>query len=107
VGQNLVVTIEIENAGQQVERNVYTRVKQVSELTVDPTKILPQGEGSVTGTDIQFGPIAEIAPGQRKQYLITLTPNRTGRVQINGELASGDIRKSVMSDPIEIFGASP
>jgi hypothetical protein len=108
VGQKMLVTVEIENAGQQVERDVRARVQLVPELTPDATQILPQGEGSVTGTDVRFGPVAELGSGQRRQYLITFTPNRTGRVQLTAEVATGStIRKSATSDPIEILGASP
>lgn len=107
VGQNMIVTVEVENAGQQVERDVMARVRLIPELTPDASKILPQGEGSVTPTDVRLGPIAEIAPGQRKQYLITYTPNRTGRVQLIADVATGNTnRKTVTSDPIDILGAS-
>jgi uncharacterized repeat protein (TIGR01451 family) len=108
VGQKLTMTVEVENAGQQVERAVAMRVLRLPELEPDATQIQSQGEGSVTEQDVRFTPIVELAPGQRKQYLITFTPNRTGRVQVTAEVATGTtIRKSVSSDPIEILGASP
>jgi hypothetical protein len=108
VGQRMLVTVEVDNAGQQVERAVAVRVKQSAELTPDAAQIQAQGEGQVTIDDVRFTPLAELAPGQRKQYLIPYTPNRTGSVQLTAEVATGTtIRKSANSDTIEILGASP
>src|SRR4029450_6604410 len=70
VNQKQIINIEIENAGQQVERQVAMRVLLPQELTLDPQQIQPANEARVLGQEVQFATIAELAPGQKRQYVI-------------------------------------
>lgn len=96
-GDMQLVTVTVANAGQQTERQVATRVLLPTELPPDPTQIQPQGEAKVIGNEVQFAPIAELPPGQQKQYLIPVKPGRTGRVQIHAQISLG----GVLSTPID------
>ncbi len=109
VGQKQVINVTVANAGQQVERQVATRILLPQELTVDPTSIQPQSEATVLGQEIRFAPISELQPGQQKQYVVPVTPNRTGKVQASAQVAASSLTtpKTVDSDPIDILGASP
>ena len=82
VGEKQLITVTIDNAGQQAERGVDMHVLLQVEMTPDPTQIQPQNEASVIGQEIRFNTIPELAPGQQRQYIIPVTPNRPGRVQV-------------------------
>jgi uncharacterized repeat protein (TIGR01451 family) len=108
VGQKQLVNITISNPGQQIEKQVSMRVLLPQELTVDATQIQPAGEATIYGQEIRFNTIAELAPGQQRQYVIPVTPNRTiSGIQVRAELAGGSLpaTKTVESAPIEILGA--
>jgi uncharacterized repeat protein (TIGR01451 family) len=109
VNQKMVVNVTVQNAGQQVERQVATRVLLPAELIPDPYSIKPEGEAKVLGQEIQFAPIAELAPGQSHQYVIPVTPSRTGKVQATAQVAATSLTtpKTVSSDAIDIIGSSP
>jgi uncharacterized repeat protein (TIGR01451 family) len=109
VGQKQQINVVIENAGQQVERNINMRVILPAAFTPDPTSIQPLNEARVTSADIQFNTIAELAPGQQRQYVIPVTPNQTGQVQVTAQIASSTVTtpRTVNSDMINILGASP
>ena len=109
VNQKMVVNVTIQNAGQQVERQVAIGVLLPVELMPDPYSIKPEGESTVRGQEIQFTPIAELAPGQSRQYVIPVTPNRTGKVQATAQVAATSLPtpKTVNSEAIDIIGSSP
>lgn len=96
-GDMQLVTVTVANAGQRAEQQVATRVLLPAELPPDPTQIQPQGEAKVVGNEVQFAPIAELPPGQQKQYLIPVKPARTGRVQIRAVI----VLNGVTSTPID------
>ena len=109
VGQKQLINITIANAGQQIERQVSMRVFLPQELTIDPTQIQPASEATIYGQEVRFSTIAELAPGQQRQYVVPVTPNRTGKTQVRAEIAASSISgtKTVDSTPIDILGASP
>jgi len=109
VGEKQLINVVLENAGQQAERQVDMRVLLPQEFTLDPTAIQPQSEATVLGNEIRFTRIAELVPGQQRQYVIPVTPNRTGRVQVRAEIAAPSLTppKSFDSEVIEITSASP
>ena len=107
VGQKQLINITISNPGQQIEKQVSMRVLLPQELTIDATQIQPAGEGTIYGQEIRFNSIAELTPGQQRQYVVPVTPNRTGRVQVRAEIAGGSLpaTKTVDTAPIDILGA--
>ena len=109
VGEKQLINVVMENAGQQVERQVDMRVLLPREFTLDPTAIQPQSEATVLGNEIRFTRITDLATGQQRRYLIPVTPNRTGRVQVRAEIAAPSLTppKSFDSEVIEITAASP
>lgn len=109
VNEKQLIAITVANAGQQAEQSVATRAFIPIEFTIDPTQIQPQGQVQVLGNEVRFTPLDELPAGQQKQYLIPVTPNRVGRVQVHGEITSTNLKppKTVDSDPIDIVGAAP
>ncbi len=112
VGDKLLINIIIANAGQQLEKGVSMRAILPQELTPDTTQIQPAAENVLPnekGTEIRFPTVAEVAPGEQLRYLITVTPSRTGRVQVQAQVASTSLTtpKTVDSDMIDIVSASP
>ncbi len=109
VNEKQLIAITVANTGQQAEQNVATRAFIPLEFTIDATQTQPQGEVQVLNNEVRFTPLAELPAGQQKQYLIPVTPNRVGRVQVHGEITSTTVKppKTVDSDPIDIVGAAP
>jgi uncharacterized repeat protein (TIGR01451 family) len=107
VGQKQLINITISNAGQQIERQVSMRVRLPQELTPDQSQIQPAGEFTIQGTEVWFNTIAELAPGQQRQYVVPVTPSSTGKVQVRAEIAASSLSttKTVDSAPIDILGA--
>lgn len=108
VGEKQVIYVSVENAGQQTERQVSMRVLLPQQLTPDATQIQPQSDATVLGQEIRFATVAELPPGQPRQYVIPVTPNRTGRVQIRAQVAASSLAtpKTVDSAAIDIVSAS-
>jgi len=109
VGEKQLINVIVENAGQQTETQVSMRVLLPQEFTPDATQIQPQSEATVLGNEIRFATITELAPGQQRQYVIPVTPNRTGRVQVRAEVAAMSLAapKTADSAAIDITSASP
>ena len=108
VGNKHLINAVIRNAGDQPERQVYVRVAVPAEFQIDTTQIQPAGEATVLGQEVRFAAIAELGPGQSKQYVIPITPLRTGQVQVVAEVAASGLStpKKAMSELVEIMGAS-
>jgi hypothetical protein len=105
VGERQVAYINVQNAGQQIERQISVRVLLPAEFGPDATQIQPQGEATVLGQEIRFSPIAELQPQAERQYIIPLNVNREGRVSIRAELAAPSLATPLVveSSPIDII----
>jgi len=102
-----LITVTVANAGQQTERQVATRIILPPELIPDPAQIQPRSEATVTGNEVRFAPIAEFPAGQQKQYIIPVKPARTGRVQVQGQIALGQtLSTPINSEWIDIQSGS-
>jgi hypothetical protein len=112
VGEKQLINVIIENPGQQTETKVSMRLYVPQELTADTTQIQPPAENVLPNenrSEIRFPTVAELPPGQQLRYVIPVTPNRTGRVQVQAQFVSSSVTtpKTVDSDVIDIVGASP
>jgi hypothetical protein len=58
--------------------------------------------------EIRFTTIPELAPGLQREYVIPVTPNRTGRVQVRAQIAATNpaSAKTIDSEVIEIVSGS-
>jgi uncharacterized repeat protein (TIGR01451 family) len=100
-----VVYINVENTGQQTENKVAVRVMLPPELTPDAAQIQPPNDATMLGQEIRFSTIAELRPGEKRQYVVPVTPNRAGQVQIRGQIAATSLATptTVDSNVIEIL----
>jgi hypothetical protein len=105
VREKQVVYVNIENSGQQTETKVAVRVILPPELTPDPTQIQPQNDATILGQEIRFTTIAELRPGEKRQYVVPVTPNRAGQIQIRAQVAAASLRTptTVDSNVVEIL----
>ena len=105
VGERLVVYLNVQNNGQQVERQVSVRMLLPPELSADAAQIQPQSEASVRGQEIRFSPIAEVQPKAERQYVIPVNVNQVGQVKIRAELAAPSLAAPLVldSNSIEIL----
>jgi uncharacterized repeat protein (TIGR01451 family) len=105
VGERLVVYLNVQNSGQQAERQVSVRMLLPPELAADAAQIQPQAEASVRGQEIRFSTIAELQPQAERQYVIPVNVNRDGKVTIRAELAAPSLAAPLVldSNPIEIL----
>jgi hypothetical protein len=105
VGERHIVYVNVQNTGQQPERQISVRVLLPQEMAADPLQIQPQGEASVRGQEIRFAVISELPSQAERQYVIPITPNRAGRVQIRAEMAAPSLAAPVVveSNSIEIL----
>jgi hypothetical protein len=74
-------------------------------LTPDSTQIQPQNDATILGQEIRFAQIAELRPGEKRQYVIPVTPSRAGQVQIRAQVAASSLATptTVDSNVIEIL----
>jgi hypothetical protein len=105
VGERQIVYVNVQNTGQQVERQVSVRVLLPQELAADALQIQPQGEASVRGQEIRFAVIPELQPQAERRYAVPVTANRAGRVQIRAEMAGPSLAAPIVvqSNSIEIL----
>jgi uncharacterized repeat protein (TIGR01451 family) len=89
VGEKLIIYVNVANEGQQAERQVSVRVLLPQELTPDAGQIQPQGEATMLDHEIRFNTIAEIPAGGQRQYVVPVAPDRTGKVQVRAQIATG------------------
>ena len=108
VGEKQLIEITVTNAGQQTEHQIYTRVFLPQEMTVDASQIQPQNESQAFGQEIRFAVIADLPPGQQKQYIIPVTPSRTGQdVQVRAQVAANGLATTTVdSERIGIISGS-
>jgi hypothetical protein len=98
VGERLVVYLNVQNSGQQVERQVSVRMLLPPELAADAAQIQPQSEASVRGQEIRFSTIPELQPTAERQYVIPVNVNRDGKVTIRAELAAPSLAAPLVLD---------
>jgi hypothetical protein len=105
VGERLVVYLNVQNNGQQVERQVSVRMLLPPELAADAAQIQPQSEASVRGQEIRFSAIAELQPKAERQYVIPVNVNQVGQVKMRAELAAPSLAAPLVldSNSIEIL----
>jgi len=105
VREKQVVYVNLENTGQQAEQKISVRVLLPQELTPDAAQVQPQSETTILGQEVRFATIAELRPGEKRQYIIPVTPTRAGQVQIRAQIAASSLvtPATVDSNVIEIL----
>jgi hypothetical protein len=99
------IYITVENSGQQTETKVNVRAILPPEMTIDAAQIQPQNEATVLGQEVRFATISELRPGDQRRYVIPVTPNRAGQVQVRAQMASSNLTTptTVDSNVIQIL----
>jgi uncharacterized repeat protein (TIGR01451 family) len=105
VGTRQVVYLTVRNEGQQVARQVAVRVLLPQEMSVVADQIQPAGDSQVLGREIRFTSITELPPQEERQYVIPISPDRAGSVQIRAEWAAEGLAQpvAVESNTIQIL----
>ena len=102
------ITVTVANTGQQAERQVVLRLRLPPEMTPVADQIQSSVASAVDGLEVRFAPIAEMAPGERRQFVIPVDANGEGAVRIWARVdAAGQTDAStVQSDVIRIGPAA-
>jgi hypothetical protein len=102
----VTIFVRAENVGTQPARIVGVRVLVPQEMSPVAADILPKDGFEIVGLrEIRFSPLAEMAPGQRREFVVTATADRSGVVTILGQIAAEGMAAPVeaQSKPIEIL----
>jgi uncharacterized repeat protein (TIGR01451 family) len=107
VGERQIVYVTLQNAGQQVERQVSLRVLLPQEMTTDPAQVQPQQGLRVVGQELQFA-LDELPAQGQQRFTIPVTANRVGTVQIRAAAIAAGMNEHVTADSnrIEILTSS-
>jgi uncharacterized repeat protein (TIGR01451 family) len=92
-GTELTIKIIVSNAGTLSERNVSvvaTIPSGMSPVEADPSE---PGRRTITGQTVRFDPVAEIRPGERREYRMTVLTQRAGQFAVRAELTGGNLRQ--------------
>lgn len=109
VGERLTIFVRAENTGALTARDVAVRVLVPQEMTPDLNQIEPHGGfGPVGERDIRFKLIDSLPPQQRAEFVIPVTVDRPGTVNVRAQIRVGEAAPTeVQSKPIEILPAAP
>lgn len=104
-GQRNTVYVNVQNTGQQTERQVEVWLMFPPELTPDTSQIQPQGDFTTSGQEVRFNAIAELRPQQQQRFVIPVTAQRTGSVRIWARLSAASLAQPTtqQSNAIEII----
>lgn len=99
--------ILIENRAQRPEEQVQLRVFFPPELTPDVTSVTNSANvhATLVGNELRFEPIAQIRQNERLEFLIPVTINQPGVVNIAAQLTSRAVTTPVQqTEQVEILG---
>jgi hypothetical protein len=108
IGSPLTLFIFVENAGTQTERDVRLRVSVPQETTPLDAMIRPAGQFQVVGErEVRFNSLAELRPGEKRQFDVPVSVDRTGTVNIWAQVAAAGMAEPItaQSKLIEILPA--
>jgi hypothetical protein len=92
-GTELTIKIIVSNAGTLSERNVSVVATVPSGMIPVETDPSEPGRRTIDGQTVRFDPIAEIRPGERREYRMTVRAQRAGQLAVRAELTGGNLRQ--------------
>ena len=109
VGAPLTSYIFVENTGTQAARDVRLRVSVPQEMTPLEAQIRPTAGFQIVGErEVRFNSIRELGPGEKQQFEIPLSVDRTGTVNIWAQVAYAGMSEPITQESklIEILPAT-
>lgn len=97
----------IENKAQTPEQQVQLRVFFPAELTPDVIAMTNSANvrGTLVGNELRFDPIATVRPAERLEFLVPVSINKPGVVNITAQLTSQAVTTPVeKTERVEILG---
>ena len=107
VGERQIIYVNVQNASQEMKRQVSVRVLLPQEFTADPAQIQPQQGLTVVGQEFRFA-VGELPAQQQFRVTVPVTANRAGSIQVRAAAVAAGMTAPVTADSklIEILSAS-
>ena len=94
-GDELTFKIIVSNDGTLSERNVSVVATVPRGMIPVPIDAGQPGGGTITGQIVRFDPVAEIRPGERREYRVIVRTLRAGQLAFRAELTSDNLLQSL------------